>query len=129
MPKSISLTPPPEREHDVGRLDVAMDDGARVAVLERLRAGADDAQRLERRHPRLVGKEGVQPGAFHVFHRVVVGAVRLAMVVDPHDVRVVEPFEREHLALEPLQEGRPAVNCCGSSFTAAWRPVSESRHL
>ena len=78
------------REHDVGRLDVAVDDPRRVRGRERARDVHRVAQRLVHRQ-RPLREQAVERAALHVLHRDAVRAVgRLVDVVDGDDVRVIE---------------------------------------
>ena len=92
------------REHDVRRLDVAMDHAARVRVVQRLRALVDDldhvvdAQQIVR--PAVGGQRA---RAVHVLGDDVAVAVLFARVVDRQNVRMLQHadhvrFGQEHLA-------------------------------
>ena len=93
-------------DEDVGRLDVAVHHAARVGRGESERDG-------DRRVDRTVGADAPL-GAEHlgeaapvdVLHDDVVGAGRLAPVVDAHDVGVVEVRRGLRLTPEPLDERR-----------------------
>jgi hypothetical protein len=92
------------REHDVRRLDVAMDDATRMGVVQRLGAlehdldHVVDAQQVVRAAIRRQGARAV-----HVLGDDVAAAVFFAGVVDGQDVRVLQHadhvrFRQEHLA-------------------------------
>ena len=92
------------REHDVRRLDVAMDHAARMRVVQRLGAFVDDlddvvdAQQVVRA---AIGRERAR--AMHVLGDDVAVAVLFARVVDGKDVRMLQHpdemrFGEEHLA-------------------------------
>ncbi len=100
------------RQHDVGRLDVAVDDAGSVRVLQ----GLEDADRHLQRPLRQQLATGVQKlterRAVHVLHddvrdRHVVDVV-LARVVDRDDRGMVERGGRLGLPAEPGLEGRVA---------------------
>ena len=95
-----------ERDQDVGRLDVAVDESRPMGCVQ----GARD--RMQQR-PDALGLESplsldqaAQVCAAHVPHRDEQIAVDLAGLVDGHDVRVVEPGRELRLADEPAPERR-----------------------
>ncbi len=92
-------------DHDVGGLEIAVDDAALVGVVDRI------ADRPEEPQPQLelVGIESPRPAlepvvegpARHQLHRKIIGAVvGVAGGVDGRDVGVLEPRQRLRLALE-----------------------------
>ena len=91
-------------EHQVGRLDVAMHQLMFVGVLQPQRRLADDLarradpQRAAQR--RAGGDELLQVDAVDELHHQEMDAAGLARVVGPHDVRMVQPADRLHLATE-----------------------------
>ena len=88
-PKSSTFARPSRVIEDVRRLDVAMDDAARVRRVERR---GDLRGILERRghRQRPCRDERVEPGAVHQLHRDERRAAVLVDLVDRDDVRVVE---------------------------------------
>ena len=104
-PKSSSLTTPLAAEHQVGRLDVAVDELVLMGMLEPQRgladhlAGRAHAQRLSGLPLGL--DQALEVDAVHVFHRQEMDAVGLAGVVGTHDVRMLQRADRLHLPLEP----------------------------
>ena len=88
-------------DHDVGGLDVAVDDPARVAVLERvggLDADVHDLAEVER----LVPDQAQESGALRDGHHEEQRALVPPEVVDRHDGGVVHLGDELGLALEPL---------------------------
>ena len=93
-----------EREHDVARLDVAMNDAAAMRVVQALRAleqDLDDVVDAQQVVGAAIRVERAR--AVHVLRDDVVAAVFLARVVDRQDVGVLEAphhlrFVEEHLA-------------------------------
>ena len=102
IPKSVSLTLPVVRDHQVRRLQVAMDHPALVRVLERL-ANLDPRSTTSRqgRAPRSC-EDRVQGRALDEFHRDVQRAPELAIAQVPDDAGMAELVEDLELALEPL---------------------------
>jgi hypothetical protein len=91
----------PAREHDVGALDVAVDDAARVRVVEGVGHLHRDFERL-RHVERAAADTRREQLALHVFHR---DEDRLAVfdeVVGDGDVRRAQHRGRLRLAHEPL---------------------------
>ena len=92
------------RQQDVGRLDVAMDDAARMRVVQRLRALVDDGDDLvDRQQAAGAAVRAQRARAVHVLGDDVAAAVLLARVEDRHDVRVLQladhlRFAQEHAA-------------------------------
>ena len=92
------------REHDVRRLDVAVDHAARMRVVQRLGALEHDLDHVVDAQ-QVVGPavRGKRPRAVHVFGDDVAAAVFFARVVDGQDVRMLQHadhvrFREEHLA-------------------------------
>jgi hypothetical protein len=77
-------------EQDVGRLDVAVHDPARVRRVERARDLRDDVRGASGVEVLLGAHERAQVRALDVAHGDVQGAVVLARVVDRDDVGVVD---------------------------------------
>ena len=92
------------REHDVRRLDVAMDHAARMRVVQRLGAlehDLDDVVDAQQVVGPAVRRQRAR--AVHVFGDDVAAAVFFARVVDGQDVRMLQHadhvrFRQEHLA-------------------------------
>ena len=93
----------PAGEHEVVRLDVAVDDPERVRDGERAHRLAHDLDRVALAEPPALQKraEGL---AVHVLHREVVDALDAAEVVDLDDVGVVQARGRAGFLQEPLHE-------------------------
>ena len=94
--------------HQVGRLDVPMNDALRVRRAESVRDLITDIRNLGcgESLTRHLGGEG---GSFHVLHRDEVDALRLANLVDVSDIRVVDCGCRFRLT----EETYPALLACG----------------
>ena len=109
MPKSATLTRPELRQQHVGRLDVAVDDAARVGRVERLEDLLGDArggQRLERAALLDHGAEVAAVDQLHDDERV----ARLhAVVEDVDDVRMAQRGGRLRLLAEAGDERRVAA--------------------
>ena len=86
-------------DHDVGGLDVAVDDAGAVSGVHRFRHRGQDAQGLLRLDAPLLADQAVERPALDVLHHQVV----VAEVEDPHDRRVTEPARGLGLAAEALQ--------------------------
>ena len=89
MPKSAT-TACPLVEQDVLGLDVAVDDAARMRVLQRVRDFAAIRSASSHRQLPLALQPLAQRLALDERHHVVEDAVGLAGVVQRHDVRVLE---------------------------------------
>ena len=93
-----------ERQHDVARLDVAMDDAAAVRIVQAFRALEENLDDVVDAQQVVGAAVRVQRArAVHVLGDDVVGAVLLAGVVDRQDVGVLQAphhlrFVEEHLA-------------------------------
>ncbi len=93
---------------DVGRLDVAVDDPARVGGGEAVGQAAHDRQELERAHRPLPGQARREGLALQQLHGQKERAVRqLADLADLHDRRVVD--RRQRRAFPPEALGGPRV--------------------
>ena len=91
-------------EHDVRRLDVAVDDAEPVGIIERAGdLGADPGDGLER-HPARLAQMLVERDAVEQFHGDIGKAVRLADVVDGDDVGVRERAGGPGLAQEAADQ-------------------------
>jgi hypothetical protein len=92
------------RQHDVRRLDVAVDDAAVVDVVERARdLQRDDRGEIERQPARAL-EQVVQVDARHVLHHDEQRAVLAVEVVDADDVLVLQRREALGLALEARRD-------------------------
>ena len=113
------LHPALDRHHDVGGLEIAVQDA--LLVRRRQRLGDLDAECGHVAHRQRAGREaGGQRLARHQLHDQEVGAGVAVEVVDGGDARVVEPRERQRLLAEP-----PAPRLVGE------RPLGQhlDRHL
>ena len=96
-------------DHDVGRLDVAVDDAAAVAVVQRAQDAVDQLGRALRQQPPIGAQQVAQRAAVDVLHHDVrhgraLGRV-LARVVDRDDRGVVQRRGGLRLPAEPGLEG------------------------
>ena len=98
------LDVPVAADDHVVRLDVAVDDVVAVRLGERAEDLAGELDRRQRRRRALADEQLLQRRPVEVLHRDVVGALRLAAVVDADDVRMAEARGVARLALEPLDE-------------------------
>src|SRR5262249_24847237 len=94
------------RHHDVGRLDVAVDDAAVMRVIERARDLHGDDRGDVEGEPAAPLEEVVEVDALHVLHHDEQRAPLLVEVVDVDDVFVLELGEGQRLPLEPDDELR-----------------------
>ncbi len=90
-------------EQDVSRLDVAVDESARVCRVERSGSLLGDPDRTSRLQW-AIAKQLLQVGAVDEPHGQVELAVDLAGVVDGDDVRMLERCREPRLAQEALAE-------------------------
>ena len=102
-PKSDRYACSPRQQH-VGGLDVAVDEPGRVRRVEPGGDLGDDRRRDVRRQALLALEQRVQVGPAHPAHDQVEVPVRLAGLVDRHDVGVVDRRREARLALEALAE-------------------------
>ena len=93
------------REHDVARLEIAMDDAEAVRGVERAGDVDRHAERLAQRQRPARDRVGERL-PFEVLHDQVVDAVLMADVVERADVRMVQPRDRARLAVEALAQLR-----------------------
>ena len=93
-------------EQDVGGLDVAVDEAARVRGVERGGHRGDDRRRALGLEPALAAQHRAQVLALDVAHDLEQHAVLLARVVDRDDVRMVERRGDLRLRDEAAAEGR-----------------------
>ena len=91
-------------QHDVARLDVAVDHALRVSGLERATHVHRDVRGAIGHDAPAAGQELGERPAFHVLHDDEVHAVVRARVEDRHDVLVGDPRRRLRLATEALDE-------------------------
>jgi hypothetical protein len=89
-------------EHDVVRLDVAVDQPALVRMLQRLEDRSGDGERPLRGEG-AAAEHVTERLALDERHRVVDEPLPLAHEVDGQDVRVLQPGDGASLVLEPLQ--------------------------
>ena len=87
------------RDHDVARLQIAMDDAGAMGVLERLRDLRRQLQKLTPRQ-RPAGEQIGQRLSFEILHHQVFGVAVSADVVKRADVRMREPGNGARLAFE-----------------------------
>ncbi len=93
-------------EEDVFRLDVAMDDAARVRVLERRGDLAGDAERFVDRESSLAAEPFAKRLAFDERHGEEHASVGLSGIEEGEDVRVVEPGDGADLGEEAVVADR-----------------------
>ena len=93
-------------DEDVGGLDVAVHQAARVGRVEGVGDPRDHARGPPRRDPAALGDQVLQARALHVAHRDVEAALVLARAVDRDDVGVLQARGHERLAHEQLAEAR-----------------------
>ncbi len=115
MPKSSSLgrsvALQSVEDHDVGQLDVAVDDAQLVRAVYDLAQPLEQRGQQRRRHGPAPGQQVVEGGAAHVLHRDPQQAVGLGPErVDVGGVRVVEPRRQLGLAQEPLDPQRGGLH-------------------
>ena len=98
IPKSVTRP----GEHDVARLEIAVDDAAVVRVLHAGQHLAHDLDRLT--HRQTAFDQVLERGPFDVLHRDVVGAVHVPAIEDADHVGVLEPRGGGGLPPKPLHE-------------------------
>ena len=96
----------PRVEQDVGGLDVAVDEAARVRGVERRGHLGDDRRRALGLEPAFAAQHGAQVLALDVAHDLEQHAVLLARVMDRDHVRMVERRGDLRLRHEAAAEGR-----------------------
>ena len=105
-------------EHDVGRLDVAMDQAQRMGFVQRAADLLQDVNHAALGLRTVALDQRLQVDAVEELHRVVEHAFgRAAVVVDRDGVRVVELAGDLHFALEPLD--RASLTLSTSSILMA----------
>ena len=103
-PEVGHLHVPVRADDHVVRLDVAVDDLVPVRFGERAQDLPRELDRRQRRSGPLADEQLLERRPVEVLHRDVVGAVDLAAVVDPDDVRMVQPGGVPRLPFESLDE-------------------------
>ncbi len=93
-------------DQDVGGLDVAVHQPARVRRVEGVGDPRHHPRRAARRNPAALGDELLEARALHVAHGDVEPALVLARAVDRDDVRVLQARRDQRLAHEQLAEAR-----------------------
>ena len=88
-------------EHDVGRLDVAVDDAGLVRVVERAQELAHEAHELPGLEAQVVVEAVLEVLAADELHDDEGDVALLAEIVDLDDVRMIEARDRLRLLLEP----------------------------
>ena len=91
-------------DEDVRRLDVAVNEPARMGGVQRGRDLAGDRERAPHGQPALLGDQRLQVGPLDAGHRDPEEVVVLARVVDRDDVGVVERGREPRLAQEAVAE-------------------------
>ena len=86
------------RKQDVRRLDIAMDEPARVGRVEGGGQLVEQRRRPRRRQRTLRGQQAAQVGPLHVAHRDEQRPLRLAGLVDGNDVGVLDRRRQPRLA-------------------------------
>ena len=90
-------------EHDIRRLDVAMDDAVRMSVVERPRRRRDDAEDLAGRQRRsLARQQGVERLALDQFHHDVSDVRLFGKVENRNDIRMRQPRRRLSFPKQPF---------------------------
>ncbi len=98
-----AVEPGADVEQDIGRLDVAVDEAARVGGVEGTRNLGEDRDRL-RRLERAVPQPLLEVASLDVAHRDEEQLAELAGLVDRDDVRVVDRGRELRLAQEAVAE-------------------------
>ena len=93
-------------QHDVARLQIAMDDAGAVRAVERVADLDGDRQRVVDRKPRRPAQPVGERLAFEILHDEVVELAVAADVVDRADVRMVQRRDRARFLLEALPRFR-----------------------
>ena len=94
-------------EHEVGRLQIAVQHAARVRVVKRVRELCEHVQRARHAERRAEAEQLEQRRTLGVLHRDVEPLVgQLTEVVQRDDVRMAQPIDRTRLAPEPRNELR-----------------------
>jgi hypothetical protein len=99
-----------QRQDDITRLDIPVDDAARVRVMQRTGAGESDAQDIVQREQvalAAVGRQG--PGPVDVLHDDIVVAVLHPGVVYRQDIRMLQVANHLRLCKEHLARSAGAI--------------------
>ena len=87
-------------DHDILRLDIAVDCALRVGIIERRRDRLDDSDRVAQPQCSALFDDRVERTAAHILHRDIAQPVVLADIVDRDDIRVPQIRSGDGLAIE-----------------------------